>query len=292
MIEPRLWCYDAAAMSASSTRVRRGPLWRIALAAALCVVAAAARAETKLGIVLMHGKLGVPLGVSVGPGPAIGAGLIAALKSAGYLVAVPEMCWSRRRGFDKPFDECLREVDQAVAALKADGATEIVVGGQSLGGNAAIAYGATRAGLRGIIGLAPADDPVRKANRREIAASLARAHELVASGKGDVPDTFSDVNTGAQGTFPMVVNTTPRIFLSFFDPQSGRSIADNVAKLTAPLLWVAGSEDPTQRDAETYFQRVAPNPLNRYVAVTANHLTTADAGRDGVLAWLAALEKR
>ena len=86
-----------------------------------------------------------------------------------------------------------------IATLKAQGATAIVVGGQSLGGNAALAYGATHAGLRGIIGLAPADDPQRKANRPEIAAAVARARTLMAAGKGDQRDSFADVNTGAGG---------------------------------------------------------------------------------------------
>jgi pimeloyl-ACP methyl ester carboxylesterase len=267
---------------------RKKIAWGLVLVLALG--AGAARADGKIGIVLMHGKLGLPLGVAEGRGPAVGAQLVAALKSAGYLVAVPEMCWSRRRGFDKTRDDCLAELDPVIAALKAQGATAIVVGGQSLGGNAALAYGATHAGLRGIIGLAPADDPQRKANRPEIAAAVARARALMAAGKGDQRDSFADVNTGAGGTFPMQIDTTPRIYLSFFDPQTA-SLGDNTSKLTAPLLWIAGSADPTQRDAQSLFQRAPANPQNRFVAVAANHLTTPDAGADAVLAWLAALQK-
>ena len=62
-------------------------------------VAAPAGAAEKIGIVLMHGKLGASLG-SVHGRQQIGGQLIAALEGAGYLVATPEMCWSRRRGFD------------------------------------------------------------------------------------------------------------------------------------------------------------------------------------------------
>ena len=181
----------------------------------------------------------------------------------------------------------------AIAALKKEGATAIVVGGLSLGGNAAIAYGATHEGLLGVIGLGPADDARAKMSRPAIAAAVERARQFVASGKGDVSDSFVDVNTGAQGSYPMAVNTTPRIYLSFFDPATGGAIADSVAKLQAPLLWIAGNQDPTQRDAENRFFRLAPaNPLNRFVPVAANHLTTPDAGSDAVLAWLADLAKR
>ena len=87
----------------------------------------------------------------------------------------------------------------------------------------------------------------------------------------------------------MQVDTTPRIYLSFFDPQPA-SLGDNTSKLTAPLLWIAGSADPTQRDAEL-FPRAPANPQNRFVSVAANHLTTPDAGADAVLAWLAALAR-
>jgi pimeloyl-ACP methyl ester carboxylesterase len=266
-------------------------LLRAALAALLCLAAAAAGAQQKIGVVLMHGKLGLPLGVSGNGSAGIGAQLIQALTGAGYVVAAPEMCWSRRRGFDKPRDQCLAELDQAIAALKSQGATAFVVGGESLGGNAALAYGASHAGLLGVIGLAPADDPQRKARRPEIAAAIARAQLLMANGKGDASDVFADVNTGAQGSFTTAVNTTARIYLSFNDPQSA-SIAQNLEGLKAPLLWIAGSEDPSQRDSEsTYFQQAPANPLNRYVTVQANHLATPDAGRDAVLAWLAALAR-
>ncbi len=270
----------------------RRTLWGLALGAALMLAGHAAQAD-KIGIVVMHGKLGTPIGTG-GPGgaPMIGGQLIAALKAAGYLVATPEMCWSRRRGFDKTFPDCLAEINPVVATLKAQGATAIVVSGLSLGGHAAIAYGATHAGLLGIIGFAPADDAARKARRPEIAEALERARALVAAGKGDERQSFTDINTGPQGSYRMALLTTPRIYLSFFDPQTG-SIADKAAKLTAPLLWVAGNADPSQREAATSdFPRVAPNPHNRFVTVTANHLTTPDVGRDAAIAWLAEIQKR
>lgn len=256
------------------------------------VWAAPVQAEGKLGIVLLHGKLGMSMGTSSGRGPVIGARLVSALEGAGYLVATPEMCWSRGRSFNLPFPDCLQEIDAAVAGLKSRGATAIVVGGLSLGGYAAITYGATHPELRGIIALAPADDPKLKAARPEIAASIARAREMMAQGKGDEQASFDDVNTGASGTYTMRVNSTARIFLSFFDPDARPAIPDITAKLTMPLLWIAGDGDPTQRRGHAYaFDRVPANPLNRYVTVSASHLETPDAGREVVLAWLAELAK-
>jgi esterase/lipase len=265
----------------------------VGLALLLVLAAAAARADQKIGVVLLHGKLGSPIGVGGPGGQPVGARLMSALKGAGYLVAAPEMCWSRRRAFDKPREDCLAEIDTAIAGLKKDGASAIVVGGVSLGGNAAIDYGGTHAGLLGVIGLGPADDARAKSGRPDIATAIARARQLAAAGKGDQSDSFVDVNTGAQGSYPMAINTTARIYLSFFDPATAGGIADHVAKLQAPILWIAGSEDPTQREAETRFFAFAPaNSMNRFVRVQANHLTAADAGSDAVLAWLGELSKR
>lgn len=251
-----------------------------------------ARAEGKVGIVLLHGKLGTNMGTGSGRGPVIGARLVSALEGAGYLVATPELCWSRGRSFNLPFPDCLKEIDAAVTDLKSRGATAVVVGGLSLGGYAAIAYGATHPELRGVVALGPADDPKLKAARPEIAASIAQAREMMAQGKGDEQASFDDVNTGTGGTYAMKVNSTARIFLSFFDPDAQLAIPDITAKLTVPLLWIAGNSDPTQRRGRGYaFDRAPANPLNHYVTVSASHLETPDAGREAVLAWLAELPK-
>jgi esterase/lipase len=265
-------------------------------AAALLIlgIVGSASAEEKIGIVLLHGKLGNALGSQAAFGKMqIGSALIAALGRAGYLVATPEMCWSGARSFDRTYTDCFRDIDDAIADLKAKGTTAIVLGGLSLGGNAAIGYGASHLGLRGIIAMAPADDPASKAQRPEIAAVIAQAQKLVEQGKGDEPSSFDDINTGPRGMYTMKIITTPRIYLSFYGPDSPASIPANTAKLSAPLLWVAGSEDPTQRRGPSFaFDKALPQPLNRYVTVTANHLATPDAGRDVILAWLAELAGR
>ncbi|HET9149289.1 MAG TPA: alpha/beta fold hydrolase [Alphaproteobacteria bacterium] len=269
-------------------------LTALGVAALFVAFAASARADDKLGIVLMHGKMGAPMGQSgLAKGkPSIGARLIADLKGAGYLVAAPEMCWSRRRNFDKPYPDCLAELDGVIADLKAHGATRIVVSGLSLGGNAAIAYGATHAGLLGVIAYGPADDPGKKAARPEIAAAIRKAERLAFESKGDVPTTFDDVNTGPQGTFDTTLHITPNIYLSFYGPKSLAHIPATTAKLKAPLLWIAGNSDPTQRGGQAYaFGNAPSNPMNRYIVVSATHLQTPDAGRAATLAWLADLVK-
>src|SRR5215471_18747675 len=110
-----------------------------------------------IGIVLMHGKTGSPNTVI--------DQIAMVLQGAGYLVDTPEMCWSRRRIYDRPFLDCLTEIDSAIGRLKGRGAGRIVVAGMSQGGDAALVYGAQRSGLAGIVALAPAAAPEHQAQR-------------------------------------------------------------------------------------------------------------------------------
>jgi len=234
---------------------------------------ASALAQT-IGIVLMHGKTGSPSTVIVR--------LAIALQSAGYLVDTPEMCWSRRRIYDRPFLDCLTEIDSAIGGLKGRGAARIVVAGMSQGGDAALVYGARHANLAGIIALAPAAAPERQVGVADIAPSVAQARALVAVGRGNETANFADRNVS--GTFS--VRTTATIYLSYLDPQGPANMLDSVRKLHAPLLWVAGSADPSQTGANAEFNQAPANPLNRFVMVASAHLGTPDAARDAVLAWL------
>jgi pimeloyl-ACP methyl ester carboxylesterase len=107
-------------------------------------------------------------------------------QGAGYLVDTPEMCWSRRRIYDRPFLDCLTEIDSAIGRLKGHGTGRIVVAGMRQGGDAALAYGARRANLAGIIALAPAAAPERQvgsATSRKTSLRLARWSSLAAETK-------------------------------------------------------------------------------------------------------------
>ena len=268
----------------------------LALLFALAVLnpPAPAAAQDRVGLVLLHGKLGWPMGEGPARRRAIGARLVSELKSAGYLVATPEMCWSDRRQFDRAYPDCLKEIDAVVAGLRQQGAVGIVVAGLSMGGNAAIAYGALHSDLLGVIGMSPADDPVAKARRKPaIAEDVERARGLVTRGEGDKGDAFADFNTGPQGFFDMTVHTTPRIYLSFFAQDSLANIAANAAKLAIPLLWVAGGSDPSQGAAITdAFKQAPSHPLNRFVTVTGGHLDVPDAAATAVLDWIKDLPRR
>ena len=117
----------------------------------------------QIGVVLMHGKQSAP---------GEHTSLAAAIRDAGFATDVPEMCWSFRRIYDRPYADCLREIDDAIGRLKQKGATAFVVAGHSLGANAALGYGATRQGLKGVIALAPGHRPEILSSRPEVADVL------------------------------------------------------------------------------------------------------------------------
>ncbi len=246
---------------------------------AICAVSLPASAQEHLGVVLLHGKSGRPQQLT----PMAGS-----LSAHGFLTEQPEMCWSRNRIYDRAYLDCLRDIDAAADRLKTRGATAIVVLGMSLGGNAALGYGATRRGLRGVITLVPGHAPEFISRRPEIAASLNQARALISAAQGNIQATFTDVNTRTTN-YNSSVTTTPNIYVNFFAPNSPAVMPANAARLTAPLLYVAATNDPTQRGRGYIFDRAPANPLNRYVTVNSDHIGTPAVSQEIVLDWLKAL---
>lgn len=253
---------------------------KIILAAlALMLTAPAVQAADRLGIVLMHGKQGNP--------DRHISGIASALASDGYLVATPEMCWSKRRIYDKPYDACLAELDTAVADLRAKGATAIVMAGHSLGGNGALGYAANH-DVKGVLLLAPAHNPERVIRRPEIAASLEKAKALVAEGRGAETATFDEINMGR--TFS--VSCSAETYVSFFDPAGAAVIPLSIARQHAPVLWVTGDRDKTQQDVAATLAKAPADPLNRLVTVSADHIDTPDAAIAAARDWLKGVAER
>lgn len=226
-----------------------------------------------LGVVLVHGKQGGPDDRTIGV-------LAHNIKAAGFMLEEPSMCWARAVIYSAAFVDCLGAIDDAIGRLKSRGATRIVVAGMSLGGAGVLGYGARHEGLTGIVAIAPAPQP-GVANRPEIARGIEEAKALLAQGRGDAFQTFTDVNEGS-----ISVRATPKIFLSFLAFDGDANIVVNAQNLKAPVLWISGTADPMQLPRAAGFDKVPANTLNRYVTVNSNHLGTPTASSDAVLAWL------
>lgn len=259
----------------------RGRLLCAIICGFLLLTAMTAQADSKIGVVLLHGKTGMPGQLTK---------LSEALTTAGYVVATPEMCWSKTRIFDKNLQGCLAEIDAAINGLRHQGLAKIVLGGTSQGGVAVLDYAATHPDLAGVIALAPAADPLTPSKYPDLARGLQTARDLVSAGKGDIATDLPDLASGKT----ISVHATPNNYLSFHCASSPigtvQGMMQNVLpQIRIPLLWIAGSSDPTQKIGPQAFASVPRNALSRYVQVAADHGGTPNASAAAVLDWLKAL---
>jgi pimeloyl-ACP methyl ester carboxylesterase len=245
----------------------------------------AAVAESKIGVVLMHGKRG-----EAGTGSLIGS-LEQAVRDAGIKVVAPEMPWSRSRFFDKTFPDIAAEIDQAVASLKQEGAEKIVVGGHSLGGNAALAYGAQREGIAGILVIAPGHFPESRGFQKRFGADLAKARAMVAEGREEETASFGDIDQGVSGEFVMKA----KIYVDFMDPDGPMAMPKSAAnlKMNTPLMLIIGQEDQSfsygRGERDYIFDKAPAHPKSAYKIVPGGHKATPRVGTEDIIAWLKSL---
>lgn len=260
-------------------------LFLIPLVAALFLATAPpVPAQDQLGVVLMHGKSGTASGKS-----AIGK-LARILEKKGFLVATPDMAWSRTRVLDKDYEAAMADIDAAVAALKAEGATRIVVGGHSMGANAALGYGARRDGLAGILAIAPGHVPDVDGFQRTVDYDYKRAQQMVSAGRGDETAAFNDFNEIMGNS----ITVKASIYLSWFDPEGPAIIPKNAAALRpgTALMWVIGEDDNMLKrgDDERYaFSKAPGHPKSLYVVVPGGHKWAPVKGKKEIIAWLKGL---
>ncbi len=241
------------------------------------------RSRGSIGVVLLHGKGGQPGGNI--------AGLTKTLESEGVKVIIPVMAWSGSRGqpfnYDKTYEVALREINVAVSKLRARGATKIIVAGQSLGANAALAYVARKpSGIAGVIMLAPGQAPERM-RFPGVQSAQAKARQMIAAGQGLQRADFPDVNVGQS----FMVSGTYVGWYSYYNPEGLANMPDNAARLRGvPLLYVVGRSDLIYKLGRGYiFEKGNRHPKSRYVEIDAEHLDTPDKSRPAVLDWLKTL---
>lgn len=210
------------------------------------------------------------------------------LESNGFLVSAPDMPWSQTRGFDKTFEESMAEIDERVEELRKRGATNIVVGGHSIGAGASLGYGARHDGLAGILAIAPGHYPELAGFQNRAGNDWQRAKEMVEAGKGDVVAAFKDATQGRTKERTMKA----KVYLSWFDPEGPAVMPVNTANLKpgTPLLWIIGENDPQYRMGKNYAFSSAPShSKNAYIVVKGGHNVTPQTGEREIVAWLRSL---
>lgn len=197
------------------------------------------------------------------------------------------MPWSGDRNYDRSFEAAMEEIDDAVKALRDQGAKKIFIAGYSLGAAAALHY-ATRVRVDGVLALAPGHTPEQPGFQRSRGNSVARAKSMVRAGKGDERASFSDEDQGDVFT----VETTANIYLSYTDPEGQAVIPKSAAALKAgtPLLWVVGTNDPMYKRGPSYaFEKASPDPRSKYLVVQSNHRDTPRDATNEIISWLNSL---
>jgi pimeloyl-ACP methyl ester carboxylesterase len=276
MFKPSTFTYYAA-------RLRSLCILMLCFSSAFSVASAQEKALTGFGIVLMHGKGGQPGGY-IQP-------MALALEAEGALVVMPKMAWSGTKGrpdsYSVSYTNALLEIDRAIAQLKSQGATKIIVAGQSLGANAALGFAAIKgAEITGIVLLAAGHTPER-VRMPEIATALASAQQLMSSGKGQEVADYPDFNQGKI----FLTRATAEAYVSFFDPKGPAVMPTNASLLPSlPMLWVIGRRDGLVSAGRGYvFDRAPANKKSRYVEIDAGHIDTPQVAPAEVIAWLKTL---
>ena len=228
-----------------------------------------------VGIVLLHGKWGQPNSMR---------SLGSVLESSGYKVSIPEMAWSGRRLYDKDYPAALREIEAEVKQLRARGAKRVVVAGQSLGANAAVAYASSGLDLDALVIFAPGHFPERGMGGRAGQEGAARSKSMVAAGHGDDLDSFPDTNQGRNRT----VRMTAAIHQSYFDPDGLGAMTKTIRKLpkALPILLVIGTQDPFLPESRAMFDSAPAHEASRYVVLEGDHMGMPNLVSGEMLKWL------
>lgn len=251
-----------------------------ALAAALSPLTAAA--QQRIGVLMLHGKNpGNNQDPNFSP-------LKATFEREGWLVSLPDMPWSRGRYLDGHWDKAMAEMAGHIKTLRDQGATRIVVIGHSLGVPAALSHAARGGDASALVLLAPGHVPKNYYTvpaLKVVHDSVDEARALIAAGKGDSRERFSDINQGKQQT----VITTAKDYLSYFDPASDAEMSVTAPRVPAatPVLTVVGDADYMFTRARSYFADQLPaNPKSQYLEVKANHLSTPRVASDDMVKWI------
>lgn len=257
----------------------RGTRTTLLLTLGLLLTLAAPAQDKSCALVLMHGKWGSPQYLAV----------FARNIDPTCTVKSLDMPWSGRRSYDEPYPVALQEIEAQVQAFRAEGFRRVLVGGQSFGANAALAYMATVGNADGVLALAPGHSPRFSYDRGIGKTEVDEARTLIMAGKGSERLSMDDLNQGKRRNMRMSANT----LLSYFDPDGlGHMPGTSAAfKKAVPVLWVIGTADPLYPAGETYaYAKLPPHPQSQYLVVQAGHADTPDVATNHVVAWLKTLD--
>lgn len=257
-----------------------------AVLAFTCIPASAAAQEAPaVGVVILHGKGGRPEGLT----RPLAVNLH---QEKGWHVANIEMPWSGRRQYDVDVQSAEEEVSASIKALRQSGASRIFLAGHSQGAVFAIHY-ATKHPLDGLVLIAAGGSVATPFYRKQIGASVDRARQLVAEGKGKVQGEFEEFE-GGKGHWN--VRTTAETYLSWFDAGGAMNLMKSAAALpkNLPVLQVTPTGDypALLRAKQELFDALPAHPLKRLHEPVSNHRNAPRDAAGDIARWIAEVAAR
>lgn len=235
------------------------------------------------GIVIMHGKGGMPQGL-VRP-------LAEGLQAQGWQVANLQMPWSRDRQYDVDVATAVKEVDAAVTAMRDKGAKRVFVAGHSQGGVFALHY-ATLRPLDGLIAIAPGGDVAHSLFLQQLGGAVRSARGMVNDGRGNERGEFLDYE-GARGSW--TVRTTATTYLSWFDPDGAMNQTRSLRAVlpATPVLLIVPTHDiPALRKIkDSNFRALPANPRSSLFEPETSHTGAPGASVAEILRWAEGLTR-
>ena len=256
----------------------------IACVLALPFAAAAQTPAPAMGMVVMHGKGGMP-------GRLVNT-LAEGLQEKGYRVASLEMPWSGKRNYDVDVTRADQEVSAALADLRSKGAKKLFIAGHSQGAVYALHY-ASKHPIDGLVIIAPGGNVATAFYQGKIGAAVSSARSLVAAGKGDERGEFDEFE-GGKGNW--AVRTTAAIYLSWFDPDGAMNQDKSSRALpkSLPVLHVAPRSDypALLRSKQEMFDALPAHPLKRLYEPDTDHRGAPAASVEEIIRWTAEVAAR
>lgn len=235
-------------------------------------------APFKIGIVVMHGKGGMP-----SKHVAVFAN---SLEAKGYSVANIEMPWSKQREYDVSIEMAQQELEGAFNDLRTRGAQKLFLSGHSQGGLVALALG-SNLNVDGIVAIAPGGNVANIIYREKIGDTIVKAQKMVAEGKGDEKAEFYDFES-AKGKYP--IQTTARNYVSWFDPEGLMNQEKSSALISPkiPVLFIAPTADypGLLKVKQKMFNTLPKNPYTKLYEPSATHLEAPSASSEEVSLWI------
>lgn len=241
------------------------------------IVLPAASGMATTTVILLHGKQSSPVGPV--------SRLFTGLNAANFDVVAPYLPWGGNT-WTGTLCEGLVYLNELVEAEGAKG-RNVVLAGHSMGGVHALIYGAIplSSAVKAIIPIAPGHFPhLSKKIQSDTASSIARARQLVASGMGDVLDTFTTRNLGKA----VDISATPRAYLSYHALNEFPDIRQVLPLQVLPVLWIGGRDDSltTVMNYASLSGRIR-SANSRYQLLDGDHFTVLDNSVGPMSAWLA-----